>query len=50
MFNEYLVNTVKNLAILTEMESPTFTENSLSEVEMALKKYKNDPSITAITK
>ena len=32
------------------MESATFTENSLSEVEMALKKYKNHPSITAITK
>ena len=32
------------------MERATFTENSLSEVEMALKKYKNHPSITAITK
>ena len=32
------------------MESATFTENNLSEVEMALKKYKNHPSITAITK
>ena len=30
------------------MESATFTENSLSEVEMALKKYKNHPSITAV--
>ena len=50
IFNEYFVNTVKNLGILTEMESATFTENNLSEVEMALKKYKNHPSITAITK
>ena len=32
------------------MESATFTENSLREVEMALKKYKNHPSITAITR
>ena len=32
------------------MESATFTENNLNEVGMALKKYKNHPSITAITK
>ena len=32
------------------MESATFTEKNLSEVEMGLKKYKNHPSITAITK
>ena len=32
------------------MESATFTENSLNEVEMALKKCKNHPSITANTK
>ena len=32
------------------MQSATFTENNLSEVEMALKKYKNHPSITAIAK
>ena len=50
IFNEYFVNTLKNLRILTEMESATFTENNLSEVEMALKKNKNHPSITAITK
>ena len=31
------------------MESATFAENNLSEVEMTLKKYKNHPSITAIT-
>ena len=34
----YFVNTVKSLGILTEMESATFTENNLIEVEMALKK------------
>ena len=50
IFNEYFVNTVKNLGILTEEESATFTENNLSEVEMALKKCKNHTSITAITK
>ena len=49
-FHEYFVNTVKNLEILTEKESATFTENKLGEVEMALKKYKNHPSITVITK
>ena len=48
IFNEYFVNTVKNLGILTEKESATFTENNLSEVEMAFKEYKNHPSITAI--
>ena len=50
IFNECFVNTDKNLGILTEMERATFIENNLSEVEMALKRYKNHPSITAITK
>ena len=50
MFNEYFVNIVKNLGIVSEQESGTFTENSLCEVEMALKKYKNHRSINAITK
>ena len=50
IFNKYFDNTVNNLGILTEKESATFAENSLSEVEMALKKYKNHPSLTAITK
>ena len=36
IFTEYFVNTLKNLGILTEMKSATFTENNLSEVEMAL--------------
>ena len=44
IFNEYFVNTVKNLGILTEMGSATFTENNLIKVEIALKKYKNHPS------
>ena len=50
IFNEYFVNAVKTLGILTEKEKATFTENNLSEVEMALKKHKNHPSIIAITK
>ena len=41
---------VKNLGIVEEKESGTFTENNLSEVEEALKKYKNHPSINAINK
>ena len=49
IFNEYFANIVKNLGIFTEKESPTFAENNLSEVEMALNKYKNHPSINAIT-
>ena len=28
IFNKYFVNTVKDLGILTEMESETFTENN----------------------
>ena len=40
---------MKNLGILTEKESVTFTENNLSEVEMTLKKYKNRTSINATT-
>ena len=50
IFNEYFVNTIKNLGMLIEKESTTFTENNLGEVEIALSKYKNQPSINAITK
>ena len=50
IFKEYFANIVKNLGILTEKESATFTENNLSEVEMTFKKYKNHPSVNAITK
>ena len=45
IFNKYFINTVKNLGILAEKESATFTENNSSEVEMALEKNKNHPSI-----
>ena len=50
IFNEYFVNTIKNLGMLIEKESATFTEDNLGEVEIALSKYKNHPSINAITK
>ena len=48
--NEQFVNIVKTLGIFTENESATFTENNFSEVEMALKKYKNHFSINAMKK
>ena len=50
IFNKFFVNIIKNLGIVTEKVSGTFTENNLSKVELALKKYKNHPSIYAITK
>ena len=37
ILNEYFVNIVENLGILTEKESATSTENNLSEVERLLK-------------
>ena len=43
IFSKNFVNTVKNLGILAEKESATFTENSFSEVEMALKKIQKPP-------
>ena len=49
MFHKYFVNFVKNLGILTGKEKAAFTENYQSEVEMALKKHKNHPSMNAIT-
>ena len=49
IFNKYFVNIAKNLGILTGKESAAFTENYQSKVEMALKKYKNHPSMNAIT-
>ena len=49
IFHRYFVNIAKNLGILTGKESAAFTENYQSKVEMALKKYKNHPSMNAIT-
>ena len=43
IFNEYFVNIVESLGILTEKESATFTKNNLSEVEMAFKKIQKPP-------
>ena len=49
IFNEYFVNIVKKLGILTEEQTKHSATNQLSEVEMAIIKYKNHPSIKAIT-
>ena len=49
IFNEYFVNIVKKLRILTEEQTAYSAANQLSEVEMAIIKYKNHPSIKAIT-
>ena len=49
IFNEYFVNIVKKLGILTEDQTMYSAANQLSEVEMAIIKYKNHPSIKAIT-
>ena len=49
LFNEYFVNTVKKLGLFTKEQSAISTENSLSEVEIAITKYGNHPSIIAIT-
>ena len=49
IFKKCFVNIVKNLGILTGKESPAFTENYQSKVEIALKKYNNYPGMNAIT-
>ena len=45
LFNEYSVNKIRT----TKEQSAVSTEYSLSEVEMAIAKYRNHPSINAIT-
>ena len=45
----HFVNIANNLGIFTEKESATFTENNLSEGEVAFKKYKNHAGTNAIT-
>ena len=49
MFNEYFVNIVKKLGILTKEQTMYSAANQLSEVEMTIIKYKNHRSIKAIT-
>ena len=49
IFNEYFVNTTIKVGILTEEQTTYSATNQLSEVEMAIIKYKNHPSIKAIT-
>ena len=49
IFNEYFVNIVTKLGLITKEQSAISTENSLNEVEIAITKHQNHPSITAIT-
>ena len=49
IFNEYFVNIVKKLGLITKEESAISTENSLNEVEIATTKHQNHASIIAIT-
>ena len=49
LFNEYFVNIVQKLGIFTKEQNAVSTKNSLSEVEVAIAKYRNHPSINAIT-
>ena len=48
IFNEYFFYIVKKLRIFREKVRTTFTENNLSEAEMALKRYKSHASLNAI--
>ena len=48
-FYKYFVNIVKKVGILKEEQTTYSATNQLSEVETAIIKYKNHPSIKAIT-
>ena len=50
IFNEYFVNIVRKLGIFTEKQNTSSsTEDGLSDVNVAISKYKNHPSIKAIS-
>ena len=49
IFNEHFVNIAKKLGILTKEQIMYSAANQLSDVEMAIIKYKIHPSIKAIT-
>ena len=49
LFNECFANIVKKLGLLTKEQSAVSTGNNLSEVEIAIAKYRNHSSITGIT-
>ena len=49
IFNKFFANIVEKLGILTEEQTTYSAANQLSKVEMAITKYKNHPSIKAIT-
>ena len=48
-FNNYLINIATKLRICAKEQSAVSTENSLSEVERAIAKYRNYPSINSVT-
>ena len=48
-FNQYFVNILKKLGLFTKEQSAASPENSLSEVKIAIAKYRNHPGISAIT-
>ena len=48
LFNVYFVNIVKNFGLFTKEQSAISTESSLGEVEIAIAKYGNHPSIISI--
>ena len=51
LFNKYFVNIKKKkLELFTKEQTEISTENSLSEVEIAIVKYGNHPSIIAMRK
>ena len=49
LFKEYFVNIVKKLGLLTKEQNAVSTENSLSEVKIAIAKYRNHHRINAVT-
>ena len=44
-----MVNIVKKLRLFTKEQNAVYTENNLSEVEIATEKYRNHPSMNTIT-
>ena len=49
LFNKYFVNFVKKFGIFSKEQSAVSTENSLSEVKIAIPKYRNNPITNEVT-
>ena len=49
LLNEYFVNIVKKIRTIYKKTIAVSTENSISEVEITIAKYKNHPSVNGIT-